>query len=134
MKGRFIGELHNGWLPDSDKHAVVDQEFAYITKNGLKLIVEKGTITDGASIPWFFRFVFHIAPWGKHRRAAVLHDDMYQEGVFTRKQADEVFYEAMLVSGVSKWRAGLMFAGVRIGGSWAWYKHRWNLSYQKRRN
>jgi len=34
----------------------------------------------------------------------------------TRKWADSVFYEAMRVLGVSRWKAVLMWAGVRLGG------------------
>ena len=38
----------------------------------------------------------------------------------TRKQADQIFLEAMGVLGVRKWRKYLMYYAVRLGGWLAW--------------
>jgi hypothetical protein len=49
-------------------------------------------------------------------RAAVIHDETYGSGIVPRKLADEIFYEAMLVDDVSKWRAWLAYRCVRMFG------------------
>lgn len=67
--------------------------------------VPPGFVTDFASVPrplWFW-----IAPWGRHGRAAVLHDFLYQLGSITgadgtlrrpsKREADLVFRQAMAV-------------------------------------
>ena len=38
----------------------------------------------------------------------------------TRKEADNIFYEAMLVGGTKEWKARVMYYSVRIGGWLAW--------------
>lgn len=74
--------------------------------------------TDFASIPVWARFVTPV--FGRHAEAAVLHDYLYttagQSGI-SRVDADRMFYEFMIRSGKSKWQARLMYAAVRIGGS-----------------
>lgn len=59
---------------------------------------------------------------GTANKAAIVHDHLYTEQPCTRKQADDVFYEACLVSGVPRWRAWSMWAGIRIGGASHWDK------------
>jgi hypothetical protein len=49
--------------------------------------------------------------------AAVVHDELYGSGMLPRKMADDVFYEAMLISDVTKWRAWLAYRCVRLLGS-----------------
>ena len=76
-----------------------------------RITVPMGFLTDFASIP-LWRFLFWWLPmWAKYNKAAVLHDWLYQthswrylnlnKGGFeaiTRKEADYIFYEAMLVA------------------------------------
>lgn len=76
--------------------------------------------TDFASSP-FFVWPF-IPPWGCYSKAAVIHDFLYRERKRTRKEADEIFLEAMAVLKVPAWQRYLMFWGVR-GFAWlAWRK------------
>ncbi len=49
--------------------------------------------------------------------AAVLHDWLYRTGTLPRRQADRVFFNALRSSGIARWRAWLMWGGVRIGGA-----------------
>ena len=91
--------------------------------------VPAGFRTDLASIP---RLVRSFIPQnGRHRRAAVVHDYLYryagrQDHHWTRKQADDVFREAMEVDGVPGYRRFLMYSAVR---SWGWNK--WRKSVEK---
>ena len=52
----------------------------------------------------------------KMNPAAVVHDQLYDEGLLSRSMADAVFREAMLVSGVASWRAWAAWAAVRAFG------------------
>lgn len=83
--------------------------------------VYAGFITDGASIPRLFWFLF--SPIGNHMKAAVLHDSMLQSKDLSyseRTAIDKTFYQAMLKSGVMKWRAYTMWKAVRV---WYHCKH-----------
>lgn len=48
--------------------------------------------------------------------AAVVHDYLYAASGVGRKESDQVFYRALRASGVARWRASLMYAGVRLFG------------------
>lgn len=52
----------------------------------------------------------------KMNAAAVIHDSLYSDGMLSRQLADEVFREAMLVSGVARWRAWAAWSAVRLMG------------------
>ncbi len=116
----------------------VHTKFAY----GL-IVVPAGFISDGASIPRIFWPIIGD-PWGRYGKAAVLHDWLYQKqerykkGLaygtgptdvpitltsITRKEADDIFLEAMKILGVAPWRRNLMYAGVRVFGWLAWRKY-----------
>ena len=74
--------------------------------------------TDFASVPWLFWQL--IPKWGRYGKAAVLHDRLYRTHQVSRKMSDLIFYEAMIVGGTKRWKARLMYLGVRIGGWLAW--------------
>jgi hypothetical protein len=85
---------------------------------GITVTAPTGFITDLASVP---RMPFaHMLTAGTGHAAAVIHDVLYSGHQVTRAMADDVFYEALLVLGVPKWRAWLMWSGVRIGGRGPW--------------
>jgi len=80
--------------------------------------VPAGFITDFASVPWFLWA--WLPYWGRYGKAAVLHDHIYQTHSRTRKEADDIFYEAMLVGGTKHWKARVMYLGVRWFGWLSW--------------
>jgi len=82
--------------------------------------VATGFVTDFASVPSFLWW--WLPSWGRYGKAAVLHDHIYQTHCKTRKEADDIFLEAMLVSGTKRWKAKIMFWGVRLFGFLAWKK------------
>ncbi len=89
--------------------------------SGLIVTVPAGTETDFASVPRFFWRL--VPPTGKHGKAAVLHDYLYQkQSGFTKLLADAIFLEAMTVLGVPWWRRWSMFLAVRFFGKGA---YRW---------
>ena len=101
--------------------------------------------TDFASIP---RLLWWLLPvWGRYGKAAVIHDYLYRGGKISvaeevygvpentlmppfrlphpsRQQADQIMLEAMEVLEVPRWQRRLIYAGVRVGGWWAWRRNR----------
>lgn len=78
------------------------------------IIVPAGFVTDFASVPRLpLAFLLF---GGVADEAAVVHDYLYSTGVCSRKLADEVFAEASKACGVSAWRRGPMWLGVRLFG------------------
>ena len=69
------------------------------SKRSNKVIkVPAGFDTDFASIP---KFLWFLPAWAKFSKAAVIHDYIYQNHGkldMSRRQADDIFLEAMLVS------------------------------------
>ena len=94
-----------------------------VYRGSVTIKVERGFRTDFASIPRVFRVI--LSPYGRHTEAAVLHDWLYQtsgmHGEFTRKQCDELFFEAMIACGVGKARALTMYSAVRAFG-WMFFR------------
>lgn len=58
---------------------------------------------------------------GYGNAAATIHDYLYGTRQLSRAASDRVFYNALRDSHVARWRAWLMYAGVRIGGHWRYY-------------
>ena len=89
--------------------------------------VPEGEVTDGASIPWFLRWLIPI--WGVHGAAAIIHDLLYRKKKYHRKLCDQIFLEAMLVLKVNKLKASFMYFGVRLFG-W-WYYHEYDIGVKE---
>ena len=75
-------------------------------------------MTDFASVPPIFRSI--ISKWGKHGNATVLHDYLYWMQQCTRKEADDIFRDAMKVMEASALKTSIIYRAVRLGGRFAW--------------
>ena len=78
--------------------------------------IKQGFLTDFASVP---RIPFIFSLFGDAhgtRAAAVIHDACYRYKLFSRKESDDIFLEAMKVAGASWWRRRIMHAAVRVFG------------------
>jgi hypothetical protein len=53
---------------------------------------------------------------GYGNAASALHDHLYTVGALPRLECDRIFYRALRAEGVARWRAALMYLGVRLGG------------------
>lgn len=87
---------------------------------GCEIVVPAGFVTDYASVPRLP--LVYLVVGGKGQRAAVVHDWLYSGGLvngraLTRKEADQVFAEALAASGYGATVKSLMYAGVRLGGA-----------------
>jgi len=116
----FTSPLIVSPLPDGKRWRLV-QPFTYhiggkYSKDTIR--VPAGFITDFTSTPSEIWMI--IPPWGKYGKAAVVHDYLYQTASRTRKEADDIFREAMEVLGVDKVRVFLMYWAVRLFGVFAY--------------
>ena len=120
----FTSPLTVSPLPDGRNWELV-RKFTYHigAKYSRHIIsVPKGFITDFASVPRFFWF---LPDWATYSKAPVLHDWLYQQKITTRKEADDLFFESMMVD----WRnhksryfvANMEYWAVRLFGWLAWH-------------
>lgn len=84
-----------------------------------RITVPQGFRTDFASIP---RVLWNLLPpTGSYGLAAVVHDYLYRTyGLCTRKQADDVLWEAMTFLKVGWATKAIIYTGVRVGGHWSY--------------
>lgn len=92
------------------------------------IVVKRGFLTDGASIPKFaWGAIGH--PFSGFLEAAVVHDMLYgtkrifvdgEEVDITQADADAVFYRVLLDLGCSKLKARTMYTSLRMFGRSAW--------------
>ena len=110
----------------------------YWPEIGRVIVIPAGTVTNFASVPFGFKNLFPVNC--RHRLPAVIHDYLYGMGgyisvelsvrgittpvVYTRKQADKLFYEAMLEERVTRVKAWCMYTAVRCFGFGFWEKIR----------
>jgi hypothetical protein len=119
---RFVTDL------DVRKHLVdtsADKRGTWTVRNPLLyasdlaglITVPAGFVTDFASVPRIPVAFLLAGDCGQE--AAVIHDFLYTTHQVDRAKADAVFQEALLIA-EPRWRAWLMWAGVRLGGSRPW--------------
>ncbi len=106
-----------------------DREFTYMVGNkhsDEEITVPRGYLTDFFSVPLPFRGLLPKSQKGN--QAAVLHDYMYQNHLYSRKKCDDIFLEAMTVLGVSVWKRQVMYRAVRMFGWYGWNKRKKELA------
>lgn len=104
--------------------------------NGMRILIPDEFIFDGASIPWYMRWL--MTSFGPLLRGAIFHDFGYRHDFlfdwqgtqFALKRGQE-FYDDLFRQ-IVIWTTGLVplayiaWAGVRFGGAKAWNEHRKN--------
>ncbi len=115
-------ETEAPWLDfDTDKVMLVQD--LRVVLDGVLIIVPKGYITDGSSVPRFFWRVYN--PWvTEARRASCVHDFFYSHlyKSFPKSYADKALKEIMLHDGASQFMAWVFYRSVRMninGGGWS---------------
>lgn len=105
---------------------VIDRDFLFISKSGLRITVNQGFETDLATIPrpiWVL-----LPPFGIYTDACVVHDWLCsRKGVvgfngdepvrITRRECDDILLEAMQDCGVPRWQRCLVYRSVRLFSS-----------------
>ena len=109
-------------LPDGRRWRLVKPFTYHIGKRNSKRVIKvpKGFVTDFASVPQFLWAWFPF--WGRHGKGAVIHDRLYETHEFSRGMSDLIFREAMIAGGTKRWKANLMYLGVRVFGYFPWHK------------
>lgn len=74
--------------------------------------------TDLASVPWWLHWLYPTG--GRHQRAALFHDFLYETKRTKRFAADAVFRTILENDGVAPWRCRTMYFAVRLFGGRAW--------------
>jgi hypothetical protein len=116
--GEYIGEVVATWLPDNRKMRLLNA-FEYRDPKGRRWPVPAGAIVDGASIPQPFWSVIGGPFEGAYRAASVIHDHWCETRTRTHLDVHQMFYDAMLTSGVGDKKAWLMYQAVlRFGPFW----------------
>jgi Protein of unknown function (DUF1353) len=133
MSAHYVGRPRVEFSSDGRNVKLLD-EFSFVDAAELAWSVPAETIVDGASIPQIF-WSFMKGPFeGKYRDASIIHDWYCYIRERTWEATHRVFYEAMLVSGVGKRRAQVMYFAVRWGGPrWDW-KTSYAISPYRREN
>lgn len=86
------------------------------------ITVPAGRVSDGPSVPLIAQPLVGSVMSPKMMRGGLIHDELYgthatdQGVIVTRAQADAVFRDALIVSGVRKWRAWACWLAVRVFG------------------
>lgn len=111
---RYTGKLV--LEPISGRLMRTNAEFGYIDGRRVRWDVPNGAVVDGASIPRVFWSIIG-SPWsGKYTNASVVHDWFCAVRIRPWKETHRMFHEAMLVSGVSRTQAKIMYLAVRYAG------------------
>jgi len=94
------------------KRAKWELKEEYMSANG-RTKVPAGFVTDGASIPFFLRWLF--SPTGRYFGAAIVHDYiLVTAGDW--KRANKEFEQELDALFIKRWRKGLMLAAVKAWG------------------
>jgi len=92
--------------------------------DGKVFTIPCGFVTDGASIPQVLHSILGHPRNNDMGQAACLHDYLYRYGVVSRKKADQYLCEGMEALGASWAKRKAVYAGLRIGGYFAWRRYR----------
>lgn len=116
--GKYVGDVQVELLKDGRKVKLLTT-LKYIDPAGVEWIAPAGWVVDGASIPQVAWSVIGGPLEGKYRDASVIHDVACDQKVKPWNSVHEVFYYAMLTSGVDTTTAKIMYAAVfHFGPRW----------------
>ncbi len=99
-------------LNDGSNRVRLLGDLIFIDANGKKWTAPKGYVVDGATIPEFFQGFIGTPYGGQYVLASVIHDVAYDKRLGTWQEVHQVFYDAMLASGVEPRKAALMYMAV----------------------
>lgn len=114
-QARYTGRIV--WTPlDDGRHMELIEDFGFIDASGLEWSVPPKARVDGASIPQALWSIVGSPFTGRYRDASVIHDYYCDVRIRRWQAVHRVFYDAMIVSGVSAARAKIMYAAVYFAG------------------
>lgn len=102
----------------NDRHFILLSELIfYHHPSDLLIKVPVGFSTDLASVPRLLWSIF--PPLGKYSKAAVIHDYLLLNLLkfnITKQNVHDIFYDAMIISDVPKWKANIFKKFVELYG------------------
>ena len=119
--GWFLEDGSPTTADDPNRLRKVAKTFGYTDNRVDKWEVSKGNLTDGASIPWYVRWVVGGKFEPEFARPSALHDHYvtYDHRVRPAWNTHRMFYDALLDENVEAVRAKAMYlAVVTFGASW----------------
>lgn len=116
-------------LPDKTENWRLECHFLTPLVNGRALLLRRGLVTDGASIPRLaWRVIGH--PFSKDLLPHALgHDGAYAAELMTRTECDDWFLTSMAMAeshyalSVGWTKRNAVWSAVRVGGSFVWSRH-----------
>jgi len=102
-------------LKDKSGRVRLLEELVFIDRHGKKWTAPKGYVVDGATIPKFFQGFIGTPYGGQYVLASVIHDVAYDQKKVSWQEVHQVFYDAMLASGVEARKASIMYMAVYEG-------------------
>jgi hypothetical protein len=100
----------------------IEKEVCLTTFDGKEVIIEEGYITDYATIPWLFRWIYSQSR--EYNLACAGHDKCYTSQIGNRLYADINFLCWMYLDRVSKPTMLTFFLIVALGGGKQWNKYK----------
>lgn len=123
---RFLSPLDMELMRDADGRALRTRAgrplyrllapFSYQSDVAGLIEIEAGFITDLFSQP----IVSMLLLGDIGQEESVPHDFAYSKRTMSRALADHMLYEACVLNGLPRWKAALVWLGVRIGGASHW--------------
>jgi hypothetical protein len=99
----------------------VKEPFTFLLED-VPIVIPAGFWTDFASVP---KCIWPIIDPYELGRAPVVHDYLYFVGYMEDKDyCDQVFFYAMMVDGVDRWKCSVAYRAVSWFGGWAWANYR----------
>lgn len=127
LVAEIMNRLSNSRKRQDYKRFAIEGELIFRDSRGVEWVVPSGFVTDFASIPRVFRFLWGPAS-GPHKYGATLHDYAYSTvDIMTKKDADRLFKEANSAAGSNSIVNFIMHAALRVGGIFAWRSNRKKL-------
>lgn len=115
---RFVGTPQVEALLDGETFSIV-AELSFVDSKGVTWTVPKGTQVTGASIPRIAWSAIGSPFEGKSRIPVVLHDYFTTQRTHSYAEVNQMFYEALIVSGVNQLQAKVLYvAAQQFGPRW----------------
>jgi len=108
-----------GFNPEPGRPYIVLRNVVY-SNPLVTLPIEQGYTCDLASIPRLLWWVPGLSPTDANKRAAVVHDLIYERQMVDRVIADALFVSILKADGVNFFVRWAMYSAVRIFGERAW--------------
>lgn len=116
--GNYSGNAQVEFLANGREVKLL-QDLIYTDPAGVQWAAPKGWTVDGASIPKLAWSIIGGPFEGKYRDASIIHDVACDQKTKPWNAVHEVFYYAMLTSGVDTTTAKIMYAAVfHFGPRW----------------